>query len=103
VISAMKRFPTSYENIKNTRPDMKEYQFNLTNLIQDLSLMTDSTINGINKTQKTLNLRVTKLQKKSLSSDVDLKVWNMTIKSQVNELTDSIEKCDEIITQLKEL
>jgi DNA repair exonuclease SbcCD ATPase subunit len=43
------------------------------------------------------------LTKHTITADKDLKVWNMTIKSQVNELTDSIEKCDEIIKALEDL
>jgi len=52
-----KRFPKSYEVIAKTRQDMKGYQFDLSNIVDDLKLMTDSTINDVNKTERVLKLR----------------------------------------------
>lgn len=98
------RFPKSYEIIAKSRQDMKLYQFDLSNIATDLKLMTDSTINDVRKTQKTLNLRRKVLgTSKNLTPEKDLKIWEMTIKGQVNNLTDSIEKCDKIIQALVEL
>jgi len=82
---------------------MKMYQFDLSNIVDDVKLMTDSTINDVRKSQKTLNLRKKVLVGHRLSPEKDLKVWNMTIKGQVNNLTDSIMKCDKIIKALEDL
>jgi copper chaperone CopZ len=98
-----KRFPQSYAVIYKARQDMKMYQFDLSNIVQDLKLMTDSTARGVERSQRTLGLRRKMLTNKTITSEKDLKVWNMTIKSQVNELTDSIEKCDAIIKALEDL
>jgi len=103
VAEIKKRFPKSYEIIAKTRQDMKMYQFDLSNIVDDLKLMTDSTIRDVDKTKRTLGLRKRLLTKKTITADKDLKVWNMTIKGQVNGLTDSIEKCDKIIKALESL
>ena len=82
---------------------MKLYQFDLTNIVDDVKLMTDSTINDVRKTQRTLGLRKKVLEGSRMTPEKDLKVWNMTIKGQVQNLEDSIEKCDKIIKALEDL
>lgn len=66
--------------------------------------MTDTTIRDVDKSTRTLNLRKKVLTGNTkLSPEKDLKIWNMTIKAQVQNLTDSIEKCDAIIKALRDL
>lgn len=45
-----KRFPDTYKTIKDTRQKMIGYQWDLSALVQDLQLMTESTIRGVDKT-----------------------------------------------------
>jgi len=79
---------------------LKVYQFDLSNIVQDLKLMADSTSRDVDKTARTLNLRAKILNKNTLTPKKDFKVWDMTIKAQTNNLADSIAKCDEIIKAL---
>jgi hypothetical protein len=103
VAEIRKRFPKSYEIIAKNRQDMKLYQFDLVNIVDDLKLMTDSTIRDVDKTTRTLKLRKKILDAKHLQPEKDLKIWNQAIKGQVQNLTSSIEKCDKIIKALEAL
>jgi hypothetical protein len=98
-----KRFPKSYGVISKARQDLKAYQFDLSNIVDDLKLMTDSTIRDVDKSTRTLKLRKKVLDGHKLSPEKDLKIWNQVIKRQTNDLTASIEKCDEIIKALESL
>jgi len=103
VAEIKKRFPNSYQVISALRQKLKVYQFDLSNIVQDLSLMADSTQNDVKKTVRTLGLRKKILGKNTLTPAKDVKVWGMAIKEQTNGLTDSIEKCDVIIKALEAL
>lgn len=82
---------------------MKQYQFDLSNLINDLSLMTDSTGEGALRTKRILGLRNKKLGKGSLTGKVDKELWKKTITKQTYAIEDSILKCDKIIAALESL
>jgi len=103
VAEIQKRFPKSYGVISKARQDLKAYQFDLSNIVDDLKLMTDSTIRDVDKSTRTLKLRKKVLDGKHLSPEKDLKIWNQVIKRQTNDLTESIEKCDKIIKALESL
>jgi hypothetical protein len=60
---------------------MKLYQFDLTNIVDDLALMTDSVSNDVRKTQKTLDLRNRIIGKGTFSPTKDKKIWETTIKA----------------------
>lgn len=64
------------------RLDLKTYQFDLSNIIQDLSLMADSTINDVNKTNRVLGLRKKMLDMHRMTPVKDQALWNKTIKQQ---------------------
>jgi hypothetical protein len=103
VAEIKKQFPNSYDIIAATRQKLKVYQFDLSNIVQDLKLMADSTSRDVDKTARTLNLRAKILNKNTLTPEKDFKVWDMTIKAQTNNLADSIAKCDTIIKALEAL
>lgn len=100
VAEIKKRFPNSHAIIAKMRQDLKIYQFDLSNIINDLKLMADSTSRDVDKTNRTLNLRAKILTGHRMSPEKDQKIWNQTIKMQVNNMTASIEKCDVIIKAL---
>lgn len=54
-----KRFPKSYKIVTQLRQDLKVHHFDLSNTIQDVSLLADSTKNNARRTIKKLNLRKT--------------------------------------------
>jgi len=103
VSEIQKRFPNSHAIIAKMRQDLKVYQFDLSNIINDLKLMADSTSHDVDKTNRTLNLRKKILDGHRMSPEKDQKIWNQTIKMQVNNMTASIEKCDVIIKALTDL
>lgn len=104
VAEIKKRFPNSYEVISKLRQDLKVYQFDLSNIVGDLKLMADSTIRDVDKTSRALNLRKKILAGEgrggAMTPEKDVNIWKQTIKMQTNNMTDSIEKCDKIITAL---
>jgi len=51
------KFPKNYAKIHKLRQDLKVYQFDLKNIINDVALMADSTTNDVDKTVKSLGLR----------------------------------------------
>jgi hypothetical protein len=89
--------------IADLRQKLKVYQFDLSNIVQDLALMADTTTNDVNKTLRTLGLRTKILRKGTITPKKDVKVWGMAIKEQTNGLTESITKCDLIIKALEKL
>lgn len=101
VAEIRKRFPNSYEVIRKQREQLKQYQNDLSGIIQDLSLMADSTRNDTNKTIRTLNLRRKILAKHTMNHKKDVKIWDKAISEQINSIEDSMKKCDLIIHQLK--
>jgi len=50
-----------------------------------------------------LNLREDKLKKGALKPTTDVKIWKYEVKSQIADLTVSLEKCNEIVKVLEEL
>jgi uncharacterized membrane-anchored protein YhcB (DUF1043 family) len=100
-----KRFPKSYEIVTSLRQDLKVHHFDLSNTIQDVSLLADSTSNGAAKTLKKLGLRDRLIAKGKLASKpiLDVKIWQFTIRRQVEDLTSSLEKCDAILVILEKL
>jgi hypothetical protein len=103
VAEIKKRFPKSHEVISKLRQDLKVYQYDLSNIVDDLKLMADSTIRDVDKSTRTLKLRKKILDGDRMSPEKDQKIWNQTIKGQTQNLTDSIEKCDKIISALEKL
>merc|ERR1712178_217636 len=89
--------------IASLRQKLKVYQFDLSEIVQDVSLMADTTEHDTDKTLKTLGLRNKILGKGTLPSTKDVKVWERAIKEQTNGLTESIAKCDTIIASLEKL
>lgn len=61
VAEIKKRFPNSHAVISGIRSKLKAYQLDLSNLIQDLALMADTTENDTNKTIAVLEIRTRKL------------------------------------------
>jgi phage host-nuclease inhibitor protein Gam len=105
VAEIRKRFPKSYGIVAKLRQDLKLHHFDLANIIQDISLLADTTANDAHKTIRTLGLRNKLLKKGSLraSPEKDLKIWSMAIKSQVQSLEASVAKADLIIKVLSKL
>jgi hypothetical protein len=110
VAEIKKRFANSYKVIAGLRQKLKTYQFDLSEIVQDVSLMADSTFNDAKKTIRTLNLRDKKLARnkagnptRGLTPLIDVKIWGKAIKEQTEGLTASIEKCDVIIKSLAKL
>lgn len=89
--------------IASLRQKLKVYQFDLSEIVQDVSLMADTTDHDAEKTLKTLGLRSKILAKGTLNPTKDVKVWGRAIKEQTNGLTESISKCDTIIASLEKL
>jgi chromosome segregation ATPase len=89
--------------IASLRQKLKVYQFDLSEIVQDVSLMADTTDHDAEKTLKTLGLRSKILKKGTLNPTKDVKVWGRAIKEQTNGLTESISKCDTIIASLEKL
>jgi len=54
---------------------LKLYQFDLSNIVDDLKLMADSTSNDVRKTNRVLGLRKKILDKDRLSPKKDVKIW----------------------------
>jgi hypothetical protein len=79
------------------------YQTDLSDIVGDLKLMADSTDNDADKVIKVVNVRNRKLEKKDLTPEKDAKVWGQAIKKMVDNMDDSIKKCDVIIKALGEL
>lgn len=50
-----------------------------------------------------MNLREDKLKKGALKPTTDAKIWKYEVKSQIADLTVSLEKCNEIVKVLEEL
>jgi len=80
VAEIKRRFPNSHAKISKIRQNMKIYQLDLSNIVMDLKLMTDSTVNDVKKSMRTLNLRKKILNNHSLAPEKDVKIWDMTIK-----------------------
>lgn len=101
-------YPENYKNIAKLRQDLKVYQFDLVNIVNDLELMAQSTKNDVKKVRRNLGLRSKRLQegrdkKRAFTASFDEKLWKRTIKYSSNNLGASIEKCDKIIEALKKL
>jgi len=96
------RFPKSYGIVTGLRKDLKTHHFDLSALIQEVSLLSDSTANDANATIKKLNLRKKFVTKGTYKEhpEKDVKIWQYAIKRQVTALESSIEKCDAIIVKL---
>jgi len=86
VAEIKKKFENHYNVISGLRSDLKAYQFDLSNIVQDLKLMADSTIRDCDKTIRTLNLRKKILDGHRMAPEKDVKVWDMTIKAQISNL-----------------
>lgn len=75
VAEIKKRFPNSHAVISGIRQKLKLYQFDLSEIINDLSLMADSTENDTKKTISVLGVRTRKLTQHNLTPQTDKKVW----------------------------
>jgi hypothetical protein len=73
------KFPNSHAVIARERQNLKLYQFALSNLIQDIALMADSTARDCDKTIKDLNLRQKIVAKGSMTGFKDSKLWKRII------------------------
>lgn len=62
--------------------------------------MADSTIRDTEKSSRTLGLRATIAGKGRLTPEKDVKIWDKTIKGQIQDMEANIQKCDEIIKAL---
>jgi hypothetical protein len=62
--------------ISKLRQDLKVYQYDLANIVDDLSLMADSTIRDVDKSTRTLKLRKKILDGDRMSPEKDKKIWN---------------------------
>lgn len=71
------RFPESYGIITQLRKDLKIHHFDLSNTIQDVSLLADSTKGGAEKTMRKLNLRNKFIQNGKMAAKpmLDVKIW----------------------------
>jgi len=100
-----KRFPESYKIVASLRKDLKIHHFDLSNSIQDVSLLADSTKENAQKTLRKLGLRDKLKGKGKLASKpiLDIKIWQYAIRRQIEDLTGSLTKCDTIIEFLKTL
>jgi len=86
VAEIKKKFPNSHAVIAGLRQKLKLYQNDLSSIVQDLSLMADSTVNDCDKTARTLGLRHKILGKHTLTPEKDSKVWNRMITAMINNL-----------------
>jgi len=98
-------FPKEYKEIHNLKQALKLHHFTLSNTIKDVQLLASSTKSNLRRSVRKLNLRKKYLDddKKELKPSTDLKIWKYEIKSQIADLTVSLEKCDAIIVVLKDL
>ena len=80
VAEIKKRFSNSYTVIAKLRQDLKVYQFDLSNIVDDLKLMADSTARDVDKSTRTLRLRKKILDGHRMSPNKDQKVWGQMIK-----------------------
>lgn len=98
-------FPKEYKEIHSLKQALKLHHFTLSNTIKDVQLLASSTKSNLRRSVRKLNLRKKYLDddKKELKPSTDLKIWKYEIKSQIADLTVSLEKCDAIIVVLKDL
>ena len=73
------KFPNSHAVIAKERQNLKVYQFALSNTVQDISLMADSTARDCEKTIKDLSLRQKIVAKGSMTGFKDSKLWKRVI------------------------
>lgn len=78
------RFPNSHARIVSLRNDLKQHHFDLSGVIQDVSLMADSTEHGASKVERNLGLRARLMQKGKINNSkeglmMDVKLWDKTI------------------------
>jgi hypothetical protein len=75
----------------------------LSNSIKDVELLASSTKNNLRRSVRKLSLRDKKLNDGELKPTTDVKIWKYEVKSQIADLTVSLEKCNEIVKVLEEL
>lgn len=82
---------------------MKIHHFDLSNAIKDVELLADTTKNNLRRSIRKLQLRKKYLDEDRLKPLTDAKIWKYECKSQVADLTVSLEKCDALVTVLDKL
>lgn len=82
---------------------MKIHHFDLSNTINDVELLAETTKLNLRRSVRKLGLRDKLKKKGSLSPTYDLKIWKYEIKSQIADLGVSLERCNEIVKVLKKI
>ena len=82
---------------------MKIFHFKLSNLVKDVELLAESTKSKLKRSVRKLNLRKKYLDEDRLKPTTDVKIWKYEVKSQIADLTTSLEKCDALVIVLEEL
>jgi hypothetical protein len=96
-------FPKSYTAITGLRQDLKIHHFELMNTIKDVELLAQSTKDNLRRSFRKLDLRKKYIEGDGLSPNTDEKIWKYEVKSQIADLTNSMERCNEIVAVLKRL
>jgi len=79
---------------------LKVHNFDLANLIHDVSLLAETTKVNAKRTIRKLSLRGKMIAGARLSPSKDAKIWKYAIKAQINDLANSLAKCDETLVKL---
>lgn len=98
-----KMFPKSYVAISGLRQDLKVHHFDLMNTIKDVELLATSTKDNLRRAIRKLDLRKKYIAGDGLNANTDAKIWKYEIKTQINNLTNSQEKCNRIVAHLRKL
>lgn len=82
---------------------MKIHHFSLSNNIKDVELLADTTKNNLRRSIRKLDLRADYRAEGRLKPNTDAKIWKYEVKSQIADLTVSLERCNEIVAELDKL
>lgn len=96
-------FPKSYTALAKLRQDLKIHHFDLMNTIKDVELLATSTKDKLRRSVRKLDLRKKYEMGGKLTANTDVKIWKYEIKYQLADLTNSQDRCLEIIKILMKL
>lgn len=96
-------FPDDYAIVAKLRQDLKIHHFDLSNAIKDVELLAKSTKSNLRRSVRKLDLRKKYLEGDKLKPNTDAKIWKYEIKSQVADLTVSLEEVNKIVKVLEKL
>jgi N-methylhydantoinase B/oxoprolinase/acetone carboxylase alpha subunit len=96
-------FPTQYDKVQKLRQDLKIHHFELSNITKNVELLASSTKQNLRRSIRKLQLREKYENSDRLTPETDVKIWKYEIKSQIYDLTYSMEKCSNIVKELEKL